>query len=202
VICRLVGADYFRQLARAFLICHPSRSGDLHHVGRAFAPFLREQFADSEYLYLADVAALEWAYQECLVAAEVDPLDPVVLRSLPPESHGELRLGLRPSCRLIQSQFPVLRIWQVNQPDSAADETIDLRSGPDLLLVFRRSAGIYFRRIHQDDYHLLAAFAAGNSLLEALDSILASNPRFELCAALRRCVEFAALYRLPSAHSL
>ena len=54
-------------------------SGDLHHVGAPFAAFLREQFADTGYLYLADVAALEWAYQECLVAEEFNPLDPVTL---------------------------------------------------------------------------------------------------------------------------
>ncbi len=197
VIRRLVGTDYFRQLARAFLDRHPSRSGDLHHVGATFAPFLRQRFADSEYLYLADVAALEWAYQECLVAKEVEPFDPRRLRSVPAQSHGMLRFGLRPSYRLVQSRFPILRIWQVNQPESAADETIDLNSGPDFLLVFRSPRGVYFRRIRPDDYRLLAAFAAGNSLLEALDLIVASSPQFDLGAALRRCIEFAVLAQIP-----
>jgi hypothetical protein len=198
VICRLVGPDYFRQLARTFLACHPSRSGDLHHVGAAFASFLRRQFGDSEYLYLADVAALEWAYQECLVAEEVDPFDPRTLRTVPPQTHAMLRFGLRPSYRLVQSQFPVLKIWQVNQPESAADETIDLHSAPDFLLVFRSPGGIYIRRIDHDDYRLLAAFAAGTALLEALDSIVASSPQFDVRAALRRCIELAALFRIPS----
>lgn len=201
VICRLVGTDYFRQLARAFLACHPSTSGDLHHVGAAFSSFLLQQFADSEYLYLADVAALEWAYQECLVAEEVAPLDPVTLREVPRQSHGMLRLTLRPSYRLVQSRFPALRIWQVNQPESAADETIYLDSGPDFLLVFRTPGGIRFRRIHEDDYRLLAAFAAGNSLVEALDLILASSPQFDLGAALQRCIEFAVFSQIPSLHN-
>jgi hypothetical protein len=198
VICRLVGPDYFRQLARDFLACHPSRSGDLHHVGAAFASFLRQQFADSKFRYLADVAALEWAYQECLIAEEVEPLDPLQLRHVPPQLHAMLRFALRPSCRLVRSQFPVLRIWQVNQPESAADETIELDSGPDFLLVFRRPTGVYFRRIDQDDFRLLAEFAAGHSLVGALDLILASSPRFDLGGALRRCIEFAALSQISS----
>jgi hypothetical protein len=74
VIRRLVGEEYFRQVARAFLACYPSRSGDLHHVGGPFARFLRTQFVETEYLYLADVARLEWAYQECLVAEGSDCL--------------------------------------------------------------------------------------------------------------------------------
>ena len=43
VIQRLVGEDYFRQLARIFLARHPSRFGDLHHIGAPFTDFLREQ---------------------------------------------------------------------------------------------------------------------------------------------------------------
>lgn len=200
VICRLVGTDYFRQLTRAFLERHPSRSGDLHHVGAAFSSFLRRRFVDSEYLYLADVAALEWAYQECLLAEEVEPLDPGTLRNVPAPSHGLLRFSLRPSCRLVQSPFPILRIWQVNQPESTAEEIIDLDSGPDFLLVFRRQGGVYFHRIHQDDFRLLAALAAGSSLAEALDLIVASSPKFDLGAALRRCIAWAVFARIPSSH--
>src|ERR1700704_1590626 len=58
VIERLVGVDYFRQLALDFLRAHPSRAGNLHHIGAPFPRFLRERFADTEYTYFADVAAL------------------------------------------------------------------------------------------------------------------------------------------------
>jgi len=201
VVRRLVGQDYFRQLARAFLARHPSTSGDLHHVGAAFAEFLRLQFTDSEYLYLADVAALEWACQECLIAAEVDPFDPATLRNLDSQSYGMLRFTLRPTYRLVQSPFPILRIWQVNQPESAAEESIDLDSGPDFLLVFRTPEGNHLRRLREDDYRLLAAFAAGHSLAEALELLLASSPGFDLGTALRRCIEFAALAAIPSSQS-
>jgi hypothetical protein len=196
VICRLVGRDYFRQLARAFLARRPSTSGDLHHVGAPFASFLRQQFADTNYLYLADVATLEWAYQECLVAEELDPLDPVSLRDVPAQSYGTLRFTLRPACRLVHSSFPVLRIWQANQAEATGDETVDLDGGPDFLFVFRNPRGIYFRRIDEDEHRLLAAFAAGKSLDEALETSLASNPRFDLSAALHRCIEFGVLSQL------
>ena len=196
VIRRLVGNDYFRQLALAFLGCYPSTSGDLHHVGTPFASFLRKRFADTGYPYLADVAALEWAYQECLVAAELDPLDPLTLRDIPAQSYGTLRFTLRPACRLVHSPFPVLRIWEVNQPEASAEETINLDSGPDFLLLFRNPSGIFFRRIPEDDHRLLAAFTAGKSLDEALEVSLASNPQFDLSAALRRCIEFGVLSQL------
>jgi hypothetical protein len=196
VVRRLVGNEYFRQFAIAFLASHPSTSGDLHHIGAPFPGFLRERFADTEYLYLADVASLEWAYQECLVAEESEVLDPLTLRDVPAHSYGTLRFTLRPACRLVHSRFPILKIWEANQPQMPADETIDLNDGADFLLVFRNPKGIYFRRIHEDDHRLLAAFAAGRSLDEALELSLAVNPHFDLRGALHRCIGFGVLSQM------
>ena len=52
---------------------------------------------------------------------------------------GCRRCGLRldPSCRLVASAFPILRIWQVNQPDYEGDDRVDLDAGGDALLVRR-----------------------------------------------------------------
>jgi hypothetical protein len=52
VLERLVGQDYFRQTAREFLHEFPSRSGDLHHIGRAFPAFLQRRFEGTEFAYL------------------------------------------------------------------------------------------------------------------------------------------------------
>ncbi len=43
VVERLGGTDYFRQLALEFLAAHPSRSGNLHHIGAPFAPLPRSE---------------------------------------------------------------------------------------------------------------------------------------------------------------
>ena len=193
VICRLVGEDYFHQLGREFLACHPSRSGDLHHVGAPFASFLAARFADTEYRYLPDVAALEWACQECLVAEESAALDPSALRVVPLESYGTLRFALRPACRLIDSRFPILRIWEANQPESAATELINLDGTGDFLLVCRTSGRLRLQRLDPAHYRLLVAFAAGLSLNEALEASLACDPRFDLGAALLRSFEHRVL---------
>jgi hypothetical protein len=195
VVCRLVGEDYFRQLALAFLACHPSRSGDLHHVGAPFASFLSKRFAATEYAYLADVARLEWACQECLVAADSEPLDPQTLRKLPMTAYGQLRFTLRPGCRLLHSAFPVLRIWEVNQADATPDQSVDLRSGPDYLVVVR-SARLDLHRVAARDFDLLSKFAAGHTLDSALDAVLATDSQFDLGAALRRCIELRVLSEL------
>lgn len=192
VVCRLVGEDYFRQLSLAFLACQPSRSGDLHHVGAPFALFLRKQFAKTVYSYLADVARLEWACQECLIAEDSEPLDPQTLRDIPADAYGELRFTLRPACRLLHSVFPVLRIWEVNQPDAARDQIVDLTTGPDYLVV-RRSSRLDLCRVPAGDFHLLAKFAEGHNLDSAIEALLATDSQFDLGAALRRFIALGVL---------
>lgn len=196
VVQRLVGVDYFEQLVLAFLACHPSTSGDLHHVGAPFASFLSKQFAGTDYPYLPDVARLEWAYQECLIAEKSDPLHPQSLRDVPADVYGSLRFSLRPACRLVHSRFPVLRIWEVNQPENASVELVDLSTGPDFLLLIRNSCRMNVRRIEEADYRLLADFAAGKSLEEALELSLGRNAGFDLAPALRRCFTLGVLTQI------
>jgi len=192
VIHQLVGDDYFRQLSLAFLARHPSRSGDLHHVGAPCPSFLAEQFAKTEFLYLADVARLEWACQECLIAEDSEPLDPHKLRDISADAYGELRFTLRPACRLLHSVFPVLRIWEVNQPEAARDEIVDLRTGPDYLVVMR-SSRLDLCRVPENDFHLLGKFAEGRTLDSAFEAVLATDSQFDLGAALRRCIAIGVL---------
>jgi hypothetical protein len=192
VIERLVGADYFRALALEFLRLHPSRSGNLHHIGEPFPKFLAERFHDSAYPYLADVARLEWAYQDSLVAPEAEPLDPAAFLRFCSEAFPRLRLTLHPACRLVHSPYPILRIWRSNQP-GAAEEIVDLQSGADSLLIRRVPDGAEFHRLPRATLVLLAALAEGGTLGAAYDAGRAADAGFEVGAALRHVIALGAL---------
>jgi hypothetical protein len=196
VIQRLVGADYFRQLALSFLARHPSRSGDLHHIGAPFAAFLREQFAGTSYEYFAEVAALEWAWQECLVAEDDEALDPKALQTVPPNDFARLQFALRKAVRLLQSAYPIGRIWEVNQPGAAAAELIDLASGPEFLLVHRVAAGARTTRLSAGEFALLSTLARSEPLEAALDTAVSCEPHFDLAVSLRRSFELGIFARM------
>lgn len=193
VIERLVGSDYWRQLTREFQASHPSRSGNLHHIGAPFAAFLRRLFGATQYAYLADVAELEWAYQEALVAPDAPPLDVGALQSMAPEHYPRLVFTLHPACRLVPTGYPVIRIWRANQPDVPEPETIDLGSGADLILVRRAAAGIEVMALPQAQFAFLQALSRSAPLGEALDAALAVDAAFDAGQALRRCVALGAL---------
>lgn len=192
VIERLIGSDYFRQLALQFLAEHPSHAGDLHHIGTPFPQFLSKLFADSEYAYLPDVAALEWACQETLVCADAAPFDVNALRAISPETYSELRFTLHPACRLVCSSYPIVRIWSTNQPDAEA-EVVDLSSGADRVLVRRGVDGVELHRLPAGEFALLQSLQQRAPLGYALELALAADESFDLGAALRRFVTLGFL---------
>jgi hypothetical protein len=198
VMQRLVGEHYFRQLALSFLSRHPSRSGDLHHVGAPFAGFLREQFADTAYHYFADVAALEWALQECLVAENDEAFDPKALQSVPRHAYPRLRFALRRAARLLDSAFPIVRIWEANQPGATAPEIIDLAGGPEFALAHRLSGGTRITRLSAGEFTLLSTLARAEPLEAALDASLARDPDFDLGVALHRSFELGVFAHVSS----
>jgi hypothetical protein len=203
VIARLVGEDFFRYAARSYILRYPSRSGDLHEFGGEFPAFLADFPAVAQLPYLADVARLEWAWHEVFHAPDCPPLDLQRLAMVPPDQQEALRFSLHPAARLLASEFPVLSIWQVNQPDFAGDPTVDLDLGGEQVLIIRRPSGLEMERLEVGDYALLSALQAGKDLAGALAEALARQPDFALGVALERhvlamtLVDFAspAIYR-------
>lgn len=193
VIERLVGAEYFHQLATEFLRAHPSRSGNLHHAGAPFAPWLRERFANTEYVYFADVAALEWAHAEALIAPEAQTLTADAFREIDPADYEHLMFDLHPACSFVRASCPVVRIWRANQPETQSDEIIDLASEADHVLVLRTPDCVEFHRLPLAQFAFFEALGAGDTLGLALERAQVVDADFDVSAALRQLLELNLL---------
>jgi len=186
VIRRLVGEAFFDQAARNYIANHPSPSGDVHRYGGHFAAHLGRCPGVETLGYLPDVARLEWCYHRAFHAEQHPPLDAGGLRAVQPEDYPRLRLMLQPSARLLESCYPVLRIWQVNQPDWTGDATVDLAEGRARLLVLRQGVEVAFIPLGVGEQFWLLGLAHGLTLLEAQQRATAREPGFDLGAALQR----------------
>jgi len=133
VVERLVGAEFFTYAANCFIDAHPSRSANLQDYGAEFAVFLHAFQPAQDLPYLTDVAKLERAI-EC-ATIEADDVD---------------------AQYLLHSSFPVLRIWQVNQPDWAGDDSVNLDEGADYLLIHRAGQDVSIEPIGRESFNALA----------------------------------------------
>lgn len=193
VIERLAGSDWFRQTGREYMRSNPSRAGNLHYVGERFAAFLDDLLRGTDYVYFADVARLEWAYQEVLVAANHPSFDIAALSSVPPEDYGSLVFRVHPAVRLVESRYPVLAIWKANQPDVENSPSVSLDAGGVRVLLIRREDHVELRELDAAEFALLGAFARGATLAEAFDEAAAADPVADLALILGRVVKSQTL---------
>src|SRR5438067_9410654 len=118
VVKRLTGTPFFHAAVDAYVGAHPSRSGDLNVYGDSFGDFLVAYTPANDLPYLPDVARLEWAIDEAHRALDASCAHESLIAAFAataPERLPILRIRLDPSCRLVSSPFPILRIWQTNQ---------------------------------------------------------------------------------------
>lgn len=185
---QLVGTAFFNSAADAYVRMHPSTRGDVNRYGDDLARFLAAYEPARTLAYLPDIARLEWAIDQAAIAADAPPFDLAALAALPEKMHAGLRFVLHPSAQLIESYYPILHIWQVNQAHFEGPAEVDLREGGDSLLVLRGECGVDLERLKPGEAALLAGLAAGETLALAADFATDAEPTFDLPTALRRHV--------------
>jgi hypothetical protein len=185
---RLVGNGFFDFAATRYIQAHPSRSGDIHDFGAAFAEFLSEFEPAAGLPYLPDVARLEWAYHDVFHAAGHAPIDIEALRQVPETRYDDVRFVVHPAARLLASDYPILRIWQVNQKDYTGDESVDLAEGATKLLVIRRDLEIEMRPLGEGEFALLRAMADGVNFSTACERSVTTQEDVDVAAEFRKHV--------------
>jgi hypothetical protein len=162
VVRRLVGEDFFRAAARAYVRQDPPRSPVLLLYGRGFGDFLDDFEPARGVPYLGDVARLEWARVHAYNAADADPVGIDRLAAVPEAVLPRTRLVLHLSLRLLRSRFPVAALWAATRGD-APDTDVDMTRGEDVA-VLRPADSVEVRVLPAGGHDFIAALAAGAPL--------------------------------------
>lgn len=185
VVREVIGDAAFAVAVDAFADACPSTGGDLNVYGGEFAQFLALHPPVLPWPHVPDVARLEWAIDDAHRAADADGSAErtlAALAAIPGADVARQRFTLDPSCRFLQSPFPVLRLWRDHQPEASPATTA---TGDDCLLVRREAGTVVIERLAPGDHAWLAALAGGADLAGALDAALSVDPTFDLGTALR-----------------
>jgi hypothetical protein len=189
---RIVGADFFRAMARAYVMVEPPRSPIMLGYGAGFPDFIRRFEPAAVLPYLADVARIERAWTEAYHAPEASPIDSAAFTTISAGQLPAIQLALHPSLRLVRSEFRALMIWQMNVADGVPAQ-MDLAAGGQDVLVIRPLADVEVRSIPEGSLEFIQALADGRSVLAALEAALIANPRFDLSANLFDLMHAGAL---------
>src|SRR5229473_2572730 len=189
---RIVGADFFQVMARAYVVTEPPQTPILLDYGAGFPEFIREFKPAATLPYLADVASIERAWTEAYHSPEASPLDPGTFGAIEPDQLPGIRLLLHPSVRVVRSQFPALTIWQMNVGDGVP-APVDLAAVGEDVLVVRPVADVEVRSVPRGSLEFIRALAGGMSVLAALTAAISVDPGFELSTNLSRLMQAGAL---------
>jgi len=190
---KLVGREFFDYMADEFIRIHPSPAGDLNRFGAELGGFIASFTPAAGLPYLPDVAELEWLAHTVYHARNCESLDLGRLAAVDPDDYGRLHFQMNPASTLFASDYPVHRIWQVNQPDYHGELCVDLGSGGVQLLVARRAGGVELELLPTGTWSLLSAIANHIDFARASEFALQANPDMNLGTSLSALLANATL---------
>lgn len=196
---RIVGEDFFRAMARAYVLAEPPRSPVLLDYGTTFPDFIAGFAPAASLPYLPDVARIERLWREAYHAAEATPLPPDALGAVPEAELAGVTFMLHPSLRLARSAYPALTIWQMNATDMPLT-AVDFSTAEDALIV-RPGAEVEVRKVPPGGAAFVTALAAGATLLSAAETAQTADGRFDLAGNIAGLIAAGALCGINRATS-
>lgn len=183
----IAGRRKFDALMRAYLTDFPSTSFTLRNLGSHLEEWLN---AHAEYIephndLALDMVRIEWAHIEAFDSATETVIDADDLA----EIHDGSQLRLQPYLRLLELRYPVDDLLidvrsESGSSDSSSNNANAARKRKTVrkvaaltpeeiyLAVHRHQNSVYYKRLCREEYHLLAALIAGETLSNAIGTAL------------------------------
>ncbi|MCX4024886.1 putative DNA-binding domain-containing protein [Endozoicomonas sp. SM1973] len=187
VLNEIMGEGRFKSIAHNYIKQHPPKEANINRYGESFALFLKEEPSLQDYPYLSEVAKLEWAAHTAFLSPLVKPLDITVLGTLADESTVDLKISLAPSVVLVYSEYPVLDIWQANQP-GAASRMLNISQSENCLLVMREQDNFSMQPITKAEYILLKSIQAGAYFNDSIQAALVEDENINIGEVLQQYI--------------
>jgi hypothetical protein len=182
VVQRLVGDEFFREMARIYVTQEPPRSPILLQYGETLAAFIDGFTPAAPIPYLGDIARLEMARGHAYHAPDVVPLAAQKFASLPADGLARMRVKLHPSVSIISSRHPIYSIWYANQD---MDRYVPIAPwAPEAALVARPDLDVEVHKLPSGGSAFLSTLAEGGTFADAFTSATDADERFDPVANL------------------
>jgi Putative DNA-binding domain len=197
---RVVGAEFFEEMASRFAATHPPTHGWLSAYGEGFPEFMGQYSSAAGLPYLPDLARIEWARVKAANAPDSPGLDLKSLALMDPTPLEGLQLKLHRAASLVPSSFPVFDIWQAHQltEDDEHVPQISFANNPQSTLIVR--AGVLevgVALLTPGDAIFLGALKDDSPFGAACHAAVLGEANYDLGSRLGYLVDIRALAAFP-----
>jgi hypothetical protein len=199
-VARLVGREWFRAAAAAYVPNRLPRDGSLFTYGDdGFAAFLESLPTAAQLPYLRGVARLDTSWRAVHAAADAPVLAPELLAADAPEALAARVLRPHPATHWAWfDDQPVPTIWSRNRRSAPVDGEVEWHG--EGLLMTRAEGAVQWQSLSRAGCALLDACAVGLPLGLAAEQALQQQPGADLAALLRQLL-LAASFAAPEVPS-
>lgn len=179
-IYALVGEEFFKQVAYAYIRENPPTSGDVNLYGEQLPSFLDGLKQAENLPYLGDVSRYEWAVNKAYYAENDTALSPEKLQQIETKDYENICLTLRSSVSLLHSKYTVDEIKDFALiTGKNADETFDITKQGTPLLIYRPDLQVRTEYLEESAFTMLTQIQEGVPIGNALSNTLKTYPDFD-----------------------
>lgn len=184
-VLKLIGDDLFAYATKQLLKVDFPNSGDWGLWGRNFPDLLSNLPALQEYPSVIDIARLDFLMH--MQGREKDTAVDMASMTLLAECElDQLRLILNPAIRILESDYPVIEIYQANTQSDHAETSLHKAQQKlannigQKCLIYRPQYKPLIREIDSAELNWLQLMQQGSSIGQALDTLLIQDQKFSL----------------------
>lgn len=196
-VCQLVGEDFFKACAQAFINQQLPNSPLLFQYGKEFPDFLDNVAQAQSVPYLSDVARLEWVWCQSYYAADATPVGIDALTEFADDKINEIIFEFHPALWLIRSDWPVASIWHAHQQDTPQELLKSLAVKPEFVLLNRPQLQVNLTPISEEMYVFFTCLKAKRPLAEAA-AAYEHNDKLDLSHSLSTLFQSGAVIKVVS----
>ena len=194
VIEKLVGQDFFKTMCREYIFKNWPETGNMDDYGECFSKFLAELEQVKQLNYLEDVARLEWLFHQSSLADDSCDFDWSTLTKIAEADILKLNFLLSPSVKIIHSNVPIDKIWQMNQLNAQEEIELCLEvENETFIVLFRQGLKTEMMVVTASEFTLLQSFSAGHNFGIAIESAKAVDVNISIDSSLQKYIELGLI---------
>lgn len=163
-----LGDEQFAEVGNAYINQHPSHFRSIRWFGDQLENFLRTDANYADFVYVAELAKIEWLMTLVFDAADGNTAKLEDLSQIPPESWVDMHLLAHPSIHLTQLSYNSIAIWQMLSQEEAPPEPEEYAAATNWAF-WRNDLINHYCSLPEDEAAALQAILNGNSFGEVCE---------------------------------